>query len=189
MLKKFKSIINMALLLSAAVAITSCEKAESDAFEYISPAGKLAGEWFVTLRDDAGANALTGVKPYAKLMTFNDVSKSDSLWIQTINISYTNPADKLSYPTTFATKAAKVKTIATPETMGFSIAAGKNIVSGATNTITILKAKVLSGQGKSFAGNTVDSIYMEVQYSNFPGKTYILSGHQRSGYPADEPKY
>ncbi|MCO4293267.1 hypothetical protein NF867_10360 [Solitalea sp. MAHUQ-68] len=188
MLKKFKSMITMALLLTAAVAITSCEKVESDDITYVAPSGKFAGEWFVTLKD-GGVNALTGVKPYAKLITFNDVNKGDSLWVQTINLSYVNPADKATYTTSFASKALKVKSLTQPTAMNFSVEAGKNIVNGATNKITIVNAKVLPGQGKAFTGTVVDSIYMEVQYSDVPGKTFILSGHQRSGFPADEPKY
>lgn len=109
---KFKNILSAVLVLSSVVAITSCDKTESDEFEYVAPAGKLAGEWFVTLKD-GGTSALTGVRPYAKLLTFNDVNKGDSLWVQSVNLTYQD-ADKNTFPVRFGTKAIKLNLLLMP---------------------------------------------------------------------------
>ncbi|SMO55441.1 lipid-binding protein [Solitalea koreensis] len=169
----------MALVLVAATAITSCEKAGSGDIEYIAPAGKLAGEWFVTVKDKAAPAVI--VVNYRQISTFNSANSGNELWIQASGAT-TGLTGLSSY-------GVKVRTTADANALTFSAKNGANILTtaGLAPTVNVLSGKVFKGAGKSLTGATVDSIYMEVEYSTKAGKTYIISGHQRSGFPADQP--
>jgi hypothetical protein len=55
-----------------------------------------------------------------------------------------------------------------------------------TSKLKVLEGKVMPEAGRSKSGNTVDSIYIRLEYSNKPGVTYELKGHQRTGFDEDE---
>lgn len=169
MLNKYKSILAAVLLLSTTVTFTSCDKTESDEFEYVSESGKLAGEWFVTLKE--GNNV---VVKYKKLTTFNTAAANSDLWLQ---------ANQMG-----ATYSFKVVSKTDVANYAMSVENGSNVLTtaGVAPTVTVLNGKVLPKQGHSLSGNVVDSIYMEVKYSTIPGKTFVLSGHQRTGFAEDE---
>jgi hypothetical protein len=51
----------------------------------------------------------------------------------------------------------------------------------------IIEGKILPKQGKSKAGNSVDSIYLKVEFTtDDPGEIYEIRGHQRTGFFEDE---
>ncbi len=55
-----------------------------------------------------------------------------------------------------------------------------------TSTADIANGKIITRGGHSRAGNITDSIYAEIQFSDDPGNTYILSGTARTGFIEDD---
>lgn len=53
--------------------------------------------------------------------------------------------------------------------------------------VTITNGKITPEGGRSLSGVTVDSIYMECEFSDDPGNVYIIAGHYRTGFTEDEP--
>lgn len=64
---------------------------------------------------------------------------------------------------------------------------GTNGYQGDTTSVTISNGKIIKGGGRSLSGIKVDSIYMEAEFSDDPGNTYIFAGHYRTGFEEDEP--
>lgn len=81
----------------------------------------------------------------------------------------------------------KVKVGANEGAQTFS-GTGKNLYyEGDTAMVTISNGFVRTDATKSISGITVDSIYMEAEFTDDPGTTYIFAGHYRTGFEEDEP--
>ena len=52
--------------------------------------------------------------------------------------------------------------------------------------MTITNGQILDDAGTTRTGSVADSIYMELEFSDDPGTIYVVSGHRRSGFDADE---
>ncbi len=153
------------LTIAAAGLFSSCDKVSGDEPLEMTKPGKLAGEWFVTVKLN-GNDVNDG---YSKIMTYNTAGNNDSLWV-----------DDLKHIWPFKSKVA-----VNAGTLTFSAATADNSYESAAK-VTIENGKVLAGAGKSTTGAKVDSIYFEASFSDDPGNKYIISGHQRSGFPDDE---
>jgi hypothetical protein len=53
-------------------------------------------------------------------------------------------------------------------------------------TIDVIEGKIIPKGGHSKTGVAVDSIYIKLKFSDEPGHTYELKGHQRTGFFEDE---
>ncbi|MGB0177451.1 MAG: lipid-binding protein [Owenweeksia sp.] len=75
-----------------------------------------------------------------------------------------------------------------PATSGDLTFGGTNLIniSDSTVTVNITGGKIFPDGGKSTSGIVVDSIYMEAEFSDDPGNTYIFAGHYRTGFIEDE---
>ena len=61
-----------------------------------------------------------------------------------------------------------------------------NLVEGYDIKIRVTKGQVIPDGGRSKTGVQVDSIYFEVEFADDPGTIYEISGHQRTGFTADD---
>ena len=50
----------------------------------------------------------------------------------------------------------------------------------------MIEGKVLPGAGKTKSGNSVDSIYLRLEFSEEAGTIYEIKGHERTGFFEDE---
>lgn len=165
-MKKILSIIAL-----SAVVLVSCEKAKPEVGG--TGAEKVANEWFVQLTQ--GGNDVYHLGHF-KLATYNTASNQDSIWV-----------DDLKNGWGFKAKAA-----VDLNNLTFGGANVQNMYynpdkpASFPQTVTITNGKVLPGIGKSKTGNATDSIYMEVEFVDDPGTTYVLSGHARTQFAEDE---
>jgi hypothetical protein len=162
----------LALILAVAVtALTACEKEMPEVGG--TGAEKVANEWWVqfTLEGNAVKNG------FFKIATYNTASSQDSIWV-----------DDLKHSFGFKSKARvdlNNLTFAAPNVQNTYFDPAKPATYPAT-TVSITNGKVLPGAGHSRTGNTTDSIYLEVEFSDKPGAKYVLSGHARTAFAEDE---
>jgi hypothetical protein len=141
--------------------ISACTKTEDPG---TTTAVKVANEWWVN--NKAGDDVM-------KITTYNTESNPDSIWINsldTIGVEY----------------RIKCKIKVDLNSLTFSTQNQRNLSLHKTNTLTITNGIILPKVGHSRAGNPTDSIYLELQYSDEPGKTYKISGHARTMFEEDE---
>jgi hypothetical protein len=156
------------------VLISACDK-KNLPDKGATNAEKVSNEWWVVLSQ--GGNDL--IDP-SKISTYNTSLNPDSIWI-----------DDLENIWPFKCKA-KIDLA----NMTFSTANAGSLydikVSGSSPaqyyrpTVTIANGKILSKAAKSLSGNTTDSIYMELEFSDDPGTKYVLAGHARTMFSEDE---
>lgn len=163
MIKLFKNKFFVPAIAVVALALGACEKDVPE----VGGTGteKMAGEWYVHYKTAGGVDLLGG---YVKILTYNTAeNKADSMWIDNVN-------DTLPF---------KAKAQVDVNALTFVSSGSLNEEDG--GTVSFANGKILAKAGKSIGGNTVDSIYMEVKFAGNP-ETYIVSGHQRTGYREDE---
>jgi len=81
----------------------------------------------------------------------------------------------------------KVKAQADLANKSFTASDSQN--SAYDSKVNILNGKVFKNGGHSKTGVVVDSIYFEIQFNDDVtpyGTTYVVSGHKRTGFTADE---
>lgn len=127
---------------------------------------KMANEWWVTLTVDGDDVYSLG---HQKIATYNTSENKDSIWID----DYKN-----IWP--FKAKAAADFTGLTFTSANSANAAEEG------ETITITEGKILPKVGVSKTGIVTDSIYMKVEFSDDPGTVYVISGHARTRWIADD---
>jgi hypothetical protein len=141
--------------------ISACTKTEDPG---TTTAVNVANEWWVN--NKAGDDML-------KISTYNTASNPDSIWINSLDTS------GVEYRIICKMKVDL-------NSLTFSTQNAKNFNLHKTNAITISKGIILPKVGHSRSGNPTDSIYLELQYSDEPGKTYKISGHARTMFEEDE---
>ncbi len=156
--------IKVLLGVLIAGALGACDKVTGDEPLEMTTPGKLAGEWFVTMKEN-GTDVGNG---YKKIMTFNTADNSANMWI--------DDARKF--------RSFKSKVSVDVNAMTFSGQASDNLYQ-ADRKVTVTNGKVFPNGGRSKTGNTVDSIYFEASFSDDPGHKYVISGHMRSGFAED----
>ena len=168
---KFKNIFIGALLLTSGF-LTSCEKEEPEI--EMTSIGIAAGTWYVTYKQLGTNGSLTDVGGgYNELATYNTAANDGAqIWV-----------DDLEHFWEF-----KVKANFDGNAMAFS---GTDLANNYyTSKVNITEGKIVEGGGLSITKVPVDSIYMRVTFSDDTpanGKTYIVSGHRRTGFIEDEP--
>jgi hypothetical protein len=154
---------NFCKILCLGVLLASCQK-KPDILPSTSTVD-MSGEWYTQYYYDGDA-----ITDFHKIITFNTSDpNSNQVWVDDLgtwpfksklNINYASKAF-------IATNAA-----ANAEITG--------------ETVTVLEGKVIAKGGHSKTGVIVDSIYLKLQFSDDPGETYEIKGHQRTGFQEDE---
>ena len=129
-------------------------------------AQKMANEWWVTI-DQGGAQDPYGFGHF-KIRTYNTAANNDSMWMDDLN----------------QTLGIQIKMGANFNNLTFSVKDAPNL--SGTNTLTITDGKVLLNAGHSRSGNVVDSIHMQVEFSDDPGNVYEFNGTARTRFIEDE---
>ena len=149
--------IKIIILFFGAACMWACSKDLPDAGG--TPAKALANEWWVKINDTGSV---------VKLSTYNTSLNADSMWV-----------DDLTNLASFKCKA-KIDV----SSLTFSVQNSTNTYSAITVNIT--NGKVLKNAGVSKTGNVVDSIYMEVEFSDAPGIKNKIAGSARTRWDEDD---
>jgi hypothetical protein len=149
--------------LLAILVLSSCSKDLPD--PGATNAVKMANEWWVTLTVDGADVYNLGHKQIA---TYNTSANSDSIWVD----DYENLWD------------FKCKALANYSDLTFSTTNAQNEYYDIT--VNLKNGKIFPGMGVSKTGNVTDSIYMEAEFSDDPGTTYVISGHARTRWRDDD---
>lgn len=144
--------------------LSSCDKVTGDEPLEMTTPGKLAGEWFVTMKEN-GTNVGGG---YKKIMTYNTSGNTPEMWID----------DSKNF------RSFKSKVGVNVDALTFESQAADNLYTP-DRKVTVSNGKVIPNGGRSRTGTTVDSIYFEATFSDDPNHKYIISGHMRSGFSED----
>lgn len=157
-----KSIKHISLIVLAAIAVASCTKKPD--VEYTSTVN-MSGEWFTQLY--AGGSA---VLPVHKIATYNTSDpNSNQVWVDDLG----QWAFKSKFDVDYSNLLFK------------AMAAAPNLEIP-NETVRVIEGKILKGAGVSKSGNSVDSIYLRLEFSDDPGTEYEIKGHQRTGFFEDE---
>jgi hypothetical protein len=142
--------------------LISCTKKPD--VEYTSTV-RMSGEWF-TRYYESGA-PLTS--PH-KILTYNTSDPSATqIWVE----------DAVVWP-------FKAKLDVDYSTLTFKPMAEATNLELAGEKVKVFEGKVIPGGGITKSGNAVDSIYLKVSFTDDPGTTYEIRGHQRTGFFEDE---
>jgi hypothetical protein len=139
----------------------SCQKT-LDPGTTIAP--KAANGWWVTFQQD-GVDIGGG---HFFFNTYNTSANDDSLWL-----------DDLGHAWNF-----KCKTKIDFQNLTFSVSNSNNEYYPIT--VNVANGKILPKAGTSKGGNKTDSIYMELNFSDDPANTYVITGTARTGFIEDD---
>lgn len=142
--------------------MASCSKKPD--VEYTSTY-KMSGEWYARFYDNGAA-----VSSYHAILTSNTSDpNSNQVWVDDLH----QQPFKAKFDVDYANLTFKPMTgVANAESPG--------------KTIKVIEGKVIPGGGRSKSGNTVDSIYLKLEFSEEAGTIYEIKGHQRTGFFEDE---
>jgi hypothetical protein len=149
--------LKIVILVFGAACMWACSKDLPDAGG--TDAKALANEWWVKINDTGSV---------VKLYTYNTSLNADSMWV-----------DDLESLAVFRCKA-KIDV----SSLTFSTPNSNNAYS--TNMVSISNGKILKNAGLSKTGNVVDSIYMEVEFSDAPGIKNKIAGVARTRWDEDD---
>jgi len=153
--------ILFSILIVAAGMFLSCQKTYESGK---TVASKPANGWWATVTlngADIGAGTFF-------MDTYNTSANDDSLWIDDLGNFW----------------QFKCKTKIDYSKLTFSVANSANEYYPIT--VNISNGKILPKAGTSKAGNKTDSIYMEANFSDDPGNTYVITGTARTGFIEDD---
>jgi hypothetical protein len=126
---------------------------------------KMAGEWFTRYYESGAA-----ITTMHKILSYNTADPSaNQVWVEDPNV----------WP-------FKAKFDVDYANFSFKAMAGATNLDIAGEKVKVFEGKVIPGGGKSKSGNVVDSIYLKVEFTDDPGTTYEIRGHQRTGFFEDE---
>ena len=166
-MNKIKYILLLTLGLSF---LTGCyDELEVPSAEIVD----MAGEWWTT-------NTVGGVDAfgdgYQLIRTFNTAANgTDTMWLTDDAHHYWF---KLKTPINHEAK--------TFEGTGLASSIEVSGIGLYEVDVNITNGQILYGVGTTKTGAQADSIYMEMEFSDDPGTIYVISGHRRSGFIADE---
>ena len=145
------------ILVFGAACMWACSKKLADPGG--TAAQQLANEWWVKINDTGSV---------VKLSTYNTTLNADSMWV-----------DDLKHLHKFKCKA-KIDVSA----LTFSTQNAVNLYSGVT--VNINNGKIIKNGGVTKTGNVVDSIYMEVEFSDAVGVKNKIAGVARTRWDDDD---
>jgi len=176
---KKKYLTGVFATLFAATTILSCSSDDPNIKH--SATESIAGEWFVTYSVD-GTDVNGG---YSGIITSNtSANVATEMLITDYVVPNATSGNFWSY---------KIKAQLDPKTNKFI--ANESVSSALYHDepygikVNELNVGVFKNGGKSKTGVTVDSIYFELQFEDDDpsfGTTYVVSGHKRTGFAADE---
>lgn len=142
--------------------ISSCSKKPD--VEYTSTF-KMSGEWYTRFYDNGAA-----ITSYHAILSSNTSDpNSNQVWVDDLG----QWPFKAKFDVDYANLTFKpVASVTNTEIAG--------------KTIKVVEGKVIPDGGRSKSGNTVDSIYLRLEFSDDAGTVYELKGHQRTGFFEDE---
>jgi len=133
-------------------------------------AQSMANEWWVTL-DQGGVQDASGYGHF-KIATYNTSANDDSIWIDDFGngwqVKFKAKADFSNL--TFAAPNAANEF----DPINYPI------------TVNVTDGKILLNAGHSKSGNVVDSIHMQIEFSDDPGTIYEMNGVARTRFIEDE---
>ena len=126
----------------------------------------MAGEWWVKYYYNN-----TELTDYNKMISFNTSDpNSGKVWVDDGHVWPFKAKFDVDYANlTFKSMASTPNTLVT------------------NGTIRVVEGKILLGAGRSLSGNTVDSIYLKLEFSDDPGNEYEIRGHYDTGFFVDHP--
>jgi Lipid-binding putative hydrolase len=150
------------LFLGAAMLFAACTKKPD--VEHTTTE-KMAGEWFMQLVEGGQV-----VVDYHTVLTYNTANPSSGqVWFDDPEIW-----------------EFKAKLDVDIQNLAFKPMNAATDVVHAGVTMKVYEGKVMPRAAKSKSGNSVDSIYLKVEFSDDPGTIYEYKGHQRTGFFEDE---
>ncbi|HEV8506091.1 MAG TPA: lipid-binding protein [Chitinophagaceae bacterium] len=129
-------------------------------------AEKMANEWWVTL-DQGGTQDVFGIGHF-KIATYNSSANDDSIWIDDFQNGW------------------QVKFKAKADYSNLTFAATNAANQYYPITVTLTDGKVLLNTAHSKSGNVVDSIHMQLEFSDDPGTIYEMNGGARTRFAEDD---
>jgi len=159
-------ITSLLLSLFAVATMSSCDEGGNPEAGQTATVD-FAGDWHIIGLDPDGAPAFGG--DYYLWSTYNASSNDENFWVD-------------DHDTFFELKA-KCQADVSGLTFQSEPNTDELYVGG---TVTIQNGKILKGQGHSFGGHVVDSIYFEAEFDWDPGTFYKFGGHKRTGFLEDE---
>jgi len=128
----------------------------------------MSGEWFVQYFDDADPTAPL-VANHSDLLTYNTSDNATQVWVED-HLWPFKAKFNVNYSALTFTALDQTENMEDPGTM-----------------LRVIEGKVIQNAGRSKSGNTVDSIYLKVEFlDDDPGVIYQIRGHMRTGFFEDE---
>jgi hypothetical protein len=153
------------LLAAAIFLLCSCEKKNLPDVGKTA-AEKMANEWWVTL-DQGGVQDASGYGHF-KIATYNTSANDDSIWIDDFQ------------------NAWEVKFKAKADYNNLTFASSNAANEYYAITVNVTDGKILPNAGHSKSGNVVDSIHMQIEFSDDPGTIYEMNGVARTRFAEDD---
>lgn len=164
-----KKILIATLILSTAF-FSSCNKDKPDPGATASV--NMADEWWVKLYLNSVQVPIGTSTTFKHFYSYNTAENDNHMWFD----------DRGTLGTT---RRFKAMVTADYSALTFSAANVDNL-GQATKKVTITNGKILKGVGHSRNNNITDSIYLNVEYSDDPGKIYTVTGHARTFFIEDD---
>jgi hypothetical protein len=162
--------ILIAALIFSTAFFSSCEREKPDPGATASV--NMADEWWVKLYLNGVQVPIGTSTTFKHFYSYNTAANDNTMWFD-------------DRGTLGATKKFKAMVTADYSALTFSAANVDNIAQ-ATKKVTITNGKVLKGVGHSKTNEKTDSIYLNVEYSDDPGKIYTVTGHARTFFIDDD---
>jgi hypothetical protein len=176
----------LAILTCMVAALGAC----NDEYEPETiPGNNLAGEWYVQTMDDQG-NVLLG---YQTILTATTAAADGSqIWVDDLGHIWPFKGKINANPegNSFSGIADNIATTPIYDTLDVmrdpSVDPIDSLEFVAYHTMDVKTGMIFPDGGTSKTGVTTDSIYMEIEFSDDPGNTYVFAGHQRTGFVEDD---
>ena len=162
--------ILIAALIFSTAFFSSCEREKPEPGATASV--NMADEWWVKLYLNGVQVPIGTSTTFKHFYSYNTAANDNTMWFD-------------DRGTLGATKKFKAMVTADYSALTFSAANVDNIAQ-ATKKVTITNGKVLKGVGHSKTNEKTDSIYLNVEYSDDPGKVYTVTGHARTFFIDDD---
>lgn len=159
-----KFVNSFIITIACILFVSSCMKKPD--IEYTSTY-KMSGEWFTRFFLNGAA-----VTTHHTFLTYNTSDpNSNQVWID--DLHQPPYSFRAKFDVDYANLAFKPMTgVANADSLG--------------KTINLIEGKVIPGGGRSKSGNTVDSIYLKLEFSGRAGSIFEIMGHQRTGFSEDQ---
>jgi hypothetical protein len=159
-------ILNIIALVVVVFIIQSCDLG-GDPIVGGTKTEKMAGEWFILVKNADGTLAAPG---YHLISTSNTAANLENEMLLD---------DHELWP-------CKVKLPVSISALEFSPATALSNFYSNSIKVNIKSGKIIPGAAKTSGGNKTDSIYLKMEFTDDPGHDYIYAGYRRTGFLEDE---